>query len=337
MALTRRNRGFTLIELLVVIAIIAVLIALLLPAVQAAREAARRAGCVNNLKQIALATANYADVNGVLPGEAYSSATIPTWNDMSALARITPQLEQQTVFNGINFSQHAYDVGNITSIGTGLSVFWCPSDPAVSRPLPNPTAGLPAGNWQIHFASYGGCNGPWDPNWYPWARYANAGPYQQQLGTMYGLIYDNSAVSLAQITDGTSNTILFGELPHGALTGPSASNYNEWLQAMSASGWSFSATDSPNSFCHAAASGNLAALLGDAGSFHAGGCNFAFADGSVKFLKETIACWKTNPNLGNLPYGIAIPSGFDWGSTRPQVYQALSTRATGEVIGADQY
>jgi prepilin-type N-terminal cleavage/methylation domain-containing protein/prepilin-type processing-associated H-X9-DG protein len=337
MAPTCRNRGFTLIELLVVIAIIAVLIALLLPAVQAAREAARRATCVNNLKQLALATANYADVNGVLPGDSYSSAVIPTWNDMSALARITPYYEQGAVFNGINFSQHVYDTGNLTSLGTGLSVLWCPSDPTVAQSAPNPTAGLPPGSWNVQFASYGGCAGPWDPNFYVWARYKDAAVYQQQLTTMYGLIYDNSAVSLAEITDGTSNTILFGELAHGALTGPSASSFNEWMQGMNVNGWALSASDVPNAFRHANASQSLAALLGDAGSFHPGGCNFAFADGSVKFLKDGIPSWKTNPNLLNLPYGIAVPAGFDWGSTQPQVYQALSTRGTGEVIGADQF
>jgi prepilin-type N-terminal cleavage/methylation domain-containing protein/prepilin-type processing-associated H-X9-DG protein len=333
----RRTRGFTLIELLVVIAIIAVLIALLLPAVQAAREAARRAGCVNNLKQLALAAANYADVNGVLPGDSYSSKATPTWNDMSALARIAPQFEQQAVFNAINFSQHAYDVGNLTALATGLSVLWCPSDPSVARGAPNPAGGLPPGTWTVQFASYGGCAGPWDPNYYVWARYNDQPAYEQQLTTMYGLIYDNSAVSLAQISDGTSNTILFGELAHGALTGPSASNFNEWLQGMNVNGWALSTSDKPNAFRSATAAGSLAALLGDAGSFHPGGCNFAFADGSVKFLKDSIPCWRTDPNLLNLPYGIAVPAGFDWGSTRPQVYQALSTRAGGEVVGADQF
>ncbi|MDR3637859.1 MAG: DUF1559 domain-containing protein [Isosphaeraceae bacterium] len=337
MATTRRNRGFTLIELLVVIAIIAVLIALLLPAVQSAREAARRAGCVNNLKQLALAASNYADVNGVLPGDSYSSSTNPTWNDMSALARITPYFEQQAVFNGTNFSQHAYDTGNLTALGTGLSVLWCPSDPTVSQSAPNPTAGLPAGTWNVQFASYGGCAGPWDPNWYVWARSRDVAAYEQQLTTMYGLIYDNSAVSVAQITDGTSNTILFGELAHGALAGPSASSFNEWLQGMNVDGWAFSGSDAPNAFRRATAAQSLAALLGDAGSFHPGGCNFAFADGSVKFLKDSIPCWKTDPNFLNLPDGLAVPGGFDWGSTKPQVYQALTTRASGEVVSADQY
>src|SRR4051794_12268419 len=101
-----RRRGFTLIELLVVIAIIAVLIALLLPAVQAAREAARRAQCVNNLKQIGLALHNYHQSNDRFPiGGACSNSPVPcnTWNGFSAQAQMLPQMEQQAMFNSINF------------------------------------------------------------------------------------------------------------------------------------------------------------------------------------------------------------------------------------------
>src|SRR6266571_149648 len=104
-----RRRGFTLIELLVVIAIIAVLIALLLPAVQAAREAARRAQCVNNLKQIGLAVANYLSSNGdTMPPSTVDPAQNVALSAMaganhSAQARLLPYLEQTTIYNTINF------------------------------------------------------------------------------------------------------------------------------------------------------------------------------------------------------------------------------------------
>src|SRR5262249_12728405 len=105
------KRGFTLIELLVVIAIIAVLIALLLPAVQSAREAARRASCVNNLKQIALAVHNYESANGSFPiGVILNRDTDYGWScswtsfGFSLFALILPQMEQQPIYNSINFS-----------------------------------------------------------------------------------------------------------------------------------------------------------------------------------------------------------------------------------------
>jgi len=113
------RRGFTLIELLVVIAIIAVLIALLLPAVQAAREAARRAQCVNNLKQLGLAVHNYLSSNNVLPlGDLYPSGSNQATTTTPVIRgngsntytygwtlSILPQMEQQPLFNAVNFSK----------------------------------------------------------------------------------------------------------------------------------------------------------------------------------------------------------------------------------------
>ncbi len=127
--------GFTLIELLVVIAIIAVLIALLLPAVQAAREAARRAQCVNNLKQIGLALHNYHDAISTFPSGYidYQNNSIytpdldmgPGWG-WAALA--LPFLEQQPLYNAINFNLGIRSASNSTAVLTPLTVFQCPTD-----------------------------------------------------------------------------------------------------------------------------------------------------------------------------------------------------------------
>jgi prepilin-type N-terminal cleavage/methylation domain-containing protein/prepilin-type processing-associated H-X9-DG protein len=135
-----RTRGFTLIELLVVIAIIAVLIALLLPAVQAAREAARRAQCVNNLKQIGLAMHNYHQAVGSFPlGNAWAVSdpgVTTTWGTFSAHAMLLPYLEQNQVYNACNFNwtvwyglnyQYPNPI-NATVWNTKINAFLCPSD-----------------------------------------------------------------------------------------------------------------------------------------------------------------------------------------------------------------
>ena len=137
----RMRRGFTLIELLVVIAIIAVLIALLLPAVQAAREAARRSQCTNNMKQIGLGLHNYHQATGSFPcGEGQSSnSTNPAtytgyagWTEWGPLAMMLPYMEQQPIYNSINFNFcGGFNYGgacNLTAWTKVISTYICPSD-----------------------------------------------------------------------------------------------------------------------------------------------------------------------------------------------------------------
>ncbi len=195
----RRRRGFTLIELLVVIAIIAVLIALLLPAVQAAREAARRSSCVNNLKQIGLALHNYVSIQNVLPPGRINSHVSGLGDCWGLYAQLLPQMEQQAIFNAFNFSlaPDTPDPANTTGNMTFINSLICPSDPAQATLITVSNFPFATHNYNMNVGS----NYPVVGN----ILAANM-PSPAFIGTPNGPFFENSAVSLAMITDGTSNT-----------------------------------------------------------------------------------------------------------------------------------
>jgi len=204
-----RRRGFTLIELLVVIAIIAVLIALLLPAVQAAREAARRAQCINNMKQLCLAAMSYEGSNGVLPptGTAASSDALRE-NDFSMKVRVLFYMEQVAVYNALNQSFYALSTTipaiNSTASTTTVNSFLCPSDgnnPGYTYNGYTPGMCNYTNNMGICLS----LSGAWTFD----------GPAYRIGDTTKN---EGNAVTLAMISDGTSNTALWSEWLRGKNT-----------------------------------------------------------------------------------------------------------------------
>ncbi|ODT98578.1 MAG: hypothetical protein ABS79_05630 [Planctomycetes bacterium SCN 63-9] len=360
------SRGFTLIELLVVIAIIAVLIALLLPAVQAAREAARRIQCTNNLKQIALAEHNYHDANGTftmgsylggVDGGVFSNAA---W-ERGCLVGITAFIEQGALYSAFNTSLRYTLPGNATVLRTNVSAFQCPSDPLVSE------VGFYYDTFWVAHNTYRGICGPWvnpprgenssgttlaaDPAW------------PAMLANALGVFYMMSKTGINDITDGTSNTFMFGEgsyskLPPGYQPTGDRSCWHWWMAGSYGDTlqncmyppnppltWNFPQINATAP--GALLDGGASPYLLSASSGHPGGCNFAMCDGSVRFVKDTINSWQIVPTGQYLPANVTFTSlasgSYPHGSyalkpgSNMGVYQALSTRAGGEVISADQY
>jgi prepilin-type N-terminal cleavage/methylation domain-containing protein/prepilin-type processing-associated H-X9-DG protein len=356
----RRRRGFTLIELLVVIAIIAVLIALLLPAVQAAREAARRAQCVNNLKQLALAAMNYESSNGSFPQGTKFQLYTPSsgfgaagWVDASVWVQMTQYLEQGNVYNSWNQSLGIYQGVQLTITKVGITSLFCPSDPTAGVPVNIGNSyfdgPMPQTNgFNVSYSNYAAMGGIWNS----WPMNGLASFAATQPNSL-GIFFNGSATKIAGITDGTSNTMLFAETAHGMIAKSDQPWWHHWfagdhgdteIDAMYPPNPQKKYQEPGKTSTYYNCTGGVGIFFGSATSFHPGGVNFAFADGSVHFLKDTINSWVPQPGSNPIPAGVTTTTTSDgtclWQiapGTRLGVYQALATRAGGEVISADSY
>jgi prepilin-type N-terminal cleavage/methylation domain-containing protein/prepilin-type processing-associated H-X9-DG protein len=357
--------AFTLIELLVVIAIIAVLISLLLPAVQSAREAARRAQCVNNLKQLALAAANYEGAIGTYPPGLYWCILTGQYagyigTNCGPLVHLTPYIEQTALYNAVNFSENIYYNSNLTVHAVGSSALWCPSDGSISeiQVLASDSffETVPANmSARMAYSSYAGMCGPWFSNTWSIAGNGARSTHSQIKSNQMGMFNVCSNTRIASVTDGTSNTIIFGEHGHGLIAPDQQPDWQWWDSGnlgdtLITSMFPLNPQRTVANGSGSGAGGSV--FVNSASSMHPGGANFAFVDGSVRFIKDTIQSYQIQPiatdlnsapmpaalvatNVGSDPYWdqiYALKPGVQFG-----VYQALSTRNGGEVISADAY
>lgn len=280
--------GFTLIELLVVVAIIAILMALLLPAVQKVRAAADKMVCANNLKQIGIALHHYHNDYGRLP-----HASSPVFN--SAFTHLLSYVEQDNIRNRYNTEEPPTSPNNAPLSRLAIKLYICPT-------MEKPPAPLEA--YSGHYASYAVCIG----SVYAWGPPPDDGAIVRHNAS--------PAIKLTDILDGTSYTFVVGEMgfqlrDYLFRSGPYAGHVRggNTLWAWGYPSYSFGSTlvmMNTKTFAPSIEQGGLTAFRSD----HPLGCNFLFADGSIRYLRD----------------------GIDLST-----YRALSTRRGGEVIDGGEY
>lgn len=331
------RRGFTLIEVLVVIGVIAVLLGLILPAVMAARETARRLSCANNMKQVALSLQTYHSSNAVFP----MGTPMKKFDDVgvfpghSVFVSLLNELEESSLYNSVNFSKNIYTYANITIQQAKLQILCCPSDGTIQSHPTFPTVyfDITDGKFAPSLSSYGVSAGTW------YHRSNDLRLCEKLSQYDNGIAYVNSNISYAMITDGLSNTMLLAERAHGRL--PDRSHARDlahwWFDGYNADTlfWTLRPINTERIEYPTSNADSSEIYAGSvAGSYHLGGANFAFADGSVKFIKESIDSWSIDPLTG-------YPKGVTGGLTEPfrlangthgGIYQQLSTRSGNEII-----
>ncbi len=271
-----KRRGFTLVELLVVVAIIAVLIALLLPAVQKVREAASRLSCSNNLKQLGLALQSFHDRRGKFPpGQVqgpYPEAGVYWKVNHGWAVFILPDIEQKSLLNYYHWDRKLTDRTNQTVVATPLPLFQCPSTAQPDRFMTTwPFDTYPGGK--------AAC-GDYAPTW-------GADP-RLTAGDATGVMIPNYMTRMSEITDGTSNTILLAE----DAGRPALWQANTLVPGVVVQGgpWAGFVTgitvmgSTPDGASRPGPCAMNCTIDHEVYSFHTGGANAVFADGTVRFL-----------------------------------------------------
>ncbi len=305
------KRAFTLVELLVVITIIGILIALLLPAVQAAREAARRMQCGNNLKQLALAAQLYAEARSALPP---ATGVFNAWGGWPWTALILPYVEAANIADQIDYTKasNQYVLPNSMLVKTILPFCQCPSAPPLA--LTTCCSAFVAGDGAKHMAqtNYGAVT-------------THTGVYAASTYEGSGCMFVNSKTRLADITDGTSQTLLIGE----RIPFPDTDPRKPLMPGCSGGNCDFGDAWAGNSGITTRwGINNPSGMNWDESgvqSAHAGGAQFAFADGHVTYLSETIpsatlwALTTRGPGVtaddedpASEPYGGEVINGTDY-------------------------
>jgi len=279
----RTGNGFTLVELLVVIAIIGILVGLLLPAVQAAREAARRMQCTNNLKQLTLALHNYTDTYRRFP---------PTGTELTSAngiwVRLLPFYEQQALFNLYNFNGSWRD-NMALAVESAPSILLCPSGPHILSRL----ASENADGVLCRTTHYYGNAGPigfnaWTGQDYPRIfHFENYERYGEIADS--GMFMYNSRLEFRDVSDGTSNTVAFGEM--------SWKDYRFYRAWHRGDDWwredfTISTTKTHRYPINLGLTNPGFRPLynqGMYGSHHSGGATFSMTDGSVRFINESVS------------------------------------------------
>jgi len=292
-----KRKGFTLIELLLVIAIIAILIGLLLPAVQKVREASARMKCQNNLKQLGIGVHSYHDT---------FSRFIPAGNIATALSwhvGILPYLEQTSLFNKISQNTGSYLVLGKYDIPVNnkVATFLCPSQTEAEKMILSPTpphnVNTPEviNNQSPYTAHYYGVGGPAGVNPTTGATYVNEvnDATQGRMGRQ-GMFQRTDTVNLSNITDGTSNTLMIGEMSWspGAISpgNIAGTRYRGWTRGCEDPAIGGAPVCAGIKTISNAINAYSNTLFNEMpfGSQHAGGTNFTMGDASVRFLNASI-------------------------------------------------